>query len=67
MSVELNLGELAQRLVLRRKRDGRNIYDAVAKRELIEACMRPGQDSGLAAQRILDDDETTGGRSICLA
>jgi transposase len=42
MSVELNLGELAQRLVLRRKRDGRNIYDAVAKRELIEACMRPG-------------------------
>lgn len=36
------MGELARRLVLRRKRDGRNIYDSIAKRELIEACLRPG-------------------------
>lgn len=42
MSVEIDMGQLARRLVLRRKRDGRNIYDAIAKRELIEACMRPG-------------------------
>ena len=42
MSVEIDMGQLARRLVLRRKRDGRNIYDAIAKRELIEACMKPG-------------------------
>ncbi|MDM0116723.1 transposase [Variovorax sp. J22R133] len=33
---------MAQRLVISRKRDGRSVYDPVAKRELIEACMRPG-------------------------
>lgn len=34
--------ELKQRLVVGRKRDGRNCYDPQAKRELIEACLRPG-------------------------
>ena len=34
--------ELKQRLVVGRKRDGRNCYDLQAKRELIEACLRPG-------------------------
>ena len=34
--------ELKQRLVVGRKRDGRNCYDAQAKRELIEACLRSG-------------------------
>ena len=42
MSVELDVGDLARRLVISRKRDGRSVYDPVAKRELIEACMRPG-------------------------
>lgn len=34
--------ELKQRLVIGRKRDGRNCYDRQAKRELIEAGLRPG-------------------------
>lgn len=34
--------ELKQRLVVGRKRDGRNCYDPQAKRELIEACLQPG-------------------------
>ena len=34
--------ELLKRLVVGRKRDGRNYYDPKAKRELIEAAMRPG-------------------------
>ncbi|WP_039016827.1 MULTISPECIES: IS66 family insertion sequence element accessory protein TnpA [unclassified Cupriavidus] len=34
--------ELAGRLVVGRKRDGRCIYDAQAKRELILACREPG-------------------------
>lgn len=34
--------ELKQRMVVGRKRDGRNCYDPQAKRELIEACLRPG-------------------------
>ena len=34
--------ELKQRLVVGRKRDGRNCYDPQAKRELIEACLLPG-------------------------
>ena len=34
--------ELEQRLVVGRKRDGRNCYDPQAKRELIEACLQPG-------------------------
>ena len=42
MSVEIGVGDLARRLVISRKRDGRSVYDPVAKRELIEACIRPG-------------------------
>jgi transposase len=34
--------ELSQRLVVGHKRDGRSCYDKEAKRELIEACLRPG-------------------------
>ena len=34
--------ELSKRLVVGHKRDGRCCYDKEAKRELIEACMRPG-------------------------
>jgi transposase len=34
--------EIVQRLVIGRKRDGRNCYDPEAKRELVEACLRPG-------------------------
>lgn len=42
MSEEIDLEDLARRLVISRKRDGRSVYDPVAKRELIEACMQPG-------------------------
>lgn len=34
--------ELSKRLVIGQKRDGRRCYDKEAKRELIEASMRPG-------------------------
>ena len=34
--------ELSKRLVVGHKRDGRSCYDQEAKRELIEACLRPG-------------------------
>ena len=34
--------ELSRSLVVGRKRDGRCCYDKEAKRELIEACLRPG-------------------------
>ena len=34
--------ELAERLIVGRKRDGRCVYDAQAKQELILACSRPG-------------------------
>lgn len=34
--------ELSQRLVIGHRRDGRRKYDAAAKRELVEACLRPG-------------------------
>lgn len=37
-----HLSELAQRLVIGRKRDGRSIYDEAAKHELIMACREPG-------------------------
>ncbi len=36
------VSELAGRLIVGRKRDGRCVYDAQAKQELIEACGRPG-------------------------
>jgi transposase len=41
MSVEDEIEDLARRLVIRRKRDGRSVYEPGAKRELIEACARP--------------------------
>jgi transposase len=34
--------ELARRLVVGRKSDGRAVYDEVAKAELVAACARPG-------------------------
>ena len=34
--------ELARRLVIGHKRDGRNVYDEAAKAELVAACGRPG-------------------------
>jgi transposase len=34
--------ELARRLVVGRKRDGRSVYDETAKAELVAACGRPG-------------------------
>jgi transposase len=37
-----HLSELAQRLVVGHKRDGRSIYDEKAKHELILACREPG-------------------------
>ena len=40
--MEIDLEDLARRLVVGRKRDGRGIYDPGAKRELIELCQRPG-------------------------
>lgn len=36
------VSKLAGRLIVSRKRDGRCVYDAQAKQELIEACERPG-------------------------
>ncbi len=36
------ISDLARRLVVGRKRDGRSVYDARAKRELILACRAPG-------------------------
>lgn len=38
-----------EELVARKKRDGRNIYDADAQRKLVEACLKPGVSvSGMA-------------------
>jgi transposase len=37
-----NTTEIAKRLVIGRKRDGRNCYDPEAKRALVEACLQPG-------------------------
>ena len=40
--MEIDVADLARRLVVGRKRDGRGIYDPGAKRELIELCQHPG-------------------------
>ncbi len=40
--MEFDIEDLAQRLVVGRKRDGRGIYDLSAKQELVEICRRPG-------------------------
>lgn len=37
-----DISELIERLVIKRKRDGRCVYDAGAKLELIQACRRRG-------------------------
>jgi transposase len=37
-----DIEQLAQRLVIGHKRDGRSIYDTQAKRELVQACRQPG-------------------------
>ncbi|NUZ08669.1 IS66-like element accessory protein TnpA [Piscinibacter koreensis] len=37
-----SMEELARRLVVGRKRDGRSVYDEVAKAELVAACGKPG-------------------------
>jgi transposase len=42
MSVDVDVEDLARRLVVGRKRDGRAIYDPMAKGELIRACLSPG-------------------------
>ena len=40
--MEFDIEDLARRLVVGRKRDGRGIYDPSAKQELVEICRRPG-------------------------
>jgi transposase len=37
-----DIEQLARRLVIGHKRDGRSIYDAQAKRELVQACLHSG-------------------------
>jgi len=37
-----NETKLSRPLVVGRRRDGRKCYDAAVKRELVEACLRPG-------------------------
>ncbi|MDM0050619.1 transposase [Variovorax sp. J22R115] len=45
------LEELAGRLVIGRKRDGRSVYDEQAKAELVAECAKPGVSvSGMARQ-----------------
>lgn len=40
--MELDIEDLARRLVIGRKRDGRGIYAPRVKQELVEICRRPG-------------------------
>lgn len=40
--MEFDIEDLARRLVVGRKRDGRGIYDPSAKQELVEICRRAG-------------------------
>ncbi|MDM0118079.1 transposase [Variovorax sp. J22R133] len=54
------ISDLARRLVVGRKRDGRSIYDARAKRELVLACREPGvsiaklaRDCGINANQVI--------------
>jgi transposase len=53
------ISELARRLVVGHKRDGRSIYDEQAKRELVLACREPGasiaklaRDCGVNANQV---------------
>jgi transposase len=41
---------LAQRLVIRRKADGRGVYDKRAKAELVALCAKPGQSKSRLAR-----------------
>lgn len=55
------IAELAQRLVVKRKRDGRCVYDEQAKRELIQACREPGVSvSKLARQCGINSNQLSG-------
>jgi hypothetical protein len=36
-----------ERLVMKKKRDGRSMYEPAAKRTLIEACLQPGVSIGV--------------------
>lgn len=42
MSESPDIEAIAKRLVIGHKRDGRSIYDATAKAELVAACAQPG-------------------------
>ena len=53
------ISDLARRLVVGHKRDGRSIYDEQAKRELVLACREPGasiaklaRDCGVNANQV---------------
>jgi transposase len=48
--MEFDIEDLARRLVVGRKRDGRGIYDPSAKQELVEICRRPGVSVAKAAR-----------------
>jgi transposase len=37
-----DMADLARRLVVGHKRDGRSVYDEQAKTELVKACSKPG-------------------------
>ncbi len=55
------IAELARRLVVKRKRDGRCVYDEQAKRELILACREPGVSvSKLARQCGINSNQLSG-------
>ena len=55
------ISELAQRLVVSRKRDGRCVYDEQAKRDLILACQQPGISvSKLARQCGINSNQLSG-------
>ena len=42
MTEDIDIGEVARRLVIGQKRDGRSIYNEQAKRDLVRACLQPG-------------------------
>lgn len=46
-----DLEDLRQRLVVRRKADGRSVYDEEAKAELVALCLKPGASVSLLARQ----------------
>lgn len=56
-------GGLQSRLVVDRKRDGRRKYDEDAKRELIQACLKPGVSIARTAMEH-DVNQTSFGRGF---